>query len=51
MSISTSATLDTVKQKEAEMLVGSKVLIFNYDTGVRYLSIDDLFFLIENKKC
>ena len=43
MGISTSATQAAVKHKEAEMPVGSKVLIFNYDTGERYLSIDDLF--------
>ena len=43
IGISSGATLAAVKQKEAEMPVGSKVLIFNYDTGERYLSIDDLF--------
>ncbi len=43
VGISTGATLAAVKQKEAEMPAGSKVLAFNYDTGERYLSIDDLF--------
>lgn len=43
VGISTGATLAAVKQKEAEMPAGSKVLVFNYDTGERYLSIDDLF--------
>ena len=43
VGISTGATLAAVKQKEAEMPPGSKVLVFNYDTGERYLSIDDLF--------
>ena len=41
--ISTGATLAAVKQKEAEIPAGSKILVFNYDTGERYLSIDDLF--------
>ena len=43
VGISTGATLAAVKQKEAEMPTGSKVLVFNYDTGERYLSIEDLF--------
>lgn len=43
VGISTGATLAAVKQKEAEMPAGSKVLVFNYDTGERYLSIEDLF--------
>lgn len=43
IGISSGATLAAVKQKEADMPAGSKVLVFNYDTGERYLSIDDLF--------
>lgn len=43
IGISSGATLAAVKQKEAEIPAGSKVLVFNYDTGERYLSIDDLF--------
>ena len=44
MSISTVATLAVVKQKEAKMPVGSKVLIFNYDTGERYFLLMIYFF-------
>ena len=43
VGISTGATLSAVKQKEDDIPAGSKVLIFNYDTGERYLSIADLF--------
>lgn len=43
VGISSGATLAAVKQKEAEMAPGSKVIIFCYDTGERYLSIEDLF--------
>ena len=43
IGISSGATLAAVKQKEAEIPAGSKVLVFNYDTGERYLSIEDLF--------
>lgn len=43
VGISTGATLSAVKQKEADMPAGTKVLVFNYDTGERYLSIDDLY--------
>ncbi|UTF60387.1 cysteine synthase A [Gilvimarinus sp. DA14] len=43
VGISSGATLAAVKQKEAEFAPGSKILIFCYDTGERYLSIDDLF--------
>ncbi len=43
VGISSGATLAAVKQKESEMAVGSKVLIFSYDSGERYLSIEDLF--------
>ena len=40
---SSGASLAAVKQKLAEIPAGSKVLVFSYDTGERYLSIDDLF--------
>lgn len=40
---SSGASLAAVKKIEADMPVGSKVLIFSYDTGERYLSIEDLF--------
>ncbi len=43
IGISSGATLAAVKQKESEMAAGSKVLIFSYDSGERYLSIEDLF--------
>lgn len=43
IGISSGATLAAVKQKEAELSSGSRVLIFSYDTGERYLSIEDLF--------
>ena len=43
VGISSGATLAAVKQKESEMSAGSRVLIFSYDTGERYLSIEDLF--------
>ena len=43
IGISSGATLAAVKQKESEMAVGSRVLIFSYDSGERYLSIEDLF--------
>ncbi len=43
IGISSGATLAAVKQKEGEMTPGSKVLIFSYDSGERYLSIEDLF--------
>lgn len=43
VGISSGATLAAVKQKEAEFAPGSKILIFSYDTGERYLSIEDLF--------
>lgn len=41
VGISSGATLAAVKQKEAEFAPNSRVLIFSYDTGERYLSIDD----------
>ncbi len=43
VGISSGATLAAVRQMQADMPSGSRVLIFCYDTGERYLSIDDLF--------
>jgi len=43
VGISSGATLAAVKQKESEMASGSRILIFSYDSGERYLSIEDLF--------
>ena len=43
LGISSGATLAAVKNKESDIEAGSRVLIFSYDTGERYLSIDDLF--------
>ena len=43
IGISSGATLAAVKQKENDMAVGSRVLVFSYDSGERYLSIEDLF--------
>jgi len=43
VGISSGASLAAVKRKEAELPAGSRVLIFSYDTGERYLSIEDLF--------
>lgn len=40
---SSGATLAAVKNKEANLAKGSRVIIFSYDTGERYLSIEDLF--------
>ena len=40
MGISTGATLAAIAQKLPELLAGSRVLGFNYDTGERYLSVD-----------
>jgi len=41
--ISSGATMAAAAKKIPEMPAGSKVLIFNYDTGERYLSIEGLF--------
>lgn len=41
--ISSGATMAAVAKKLPEIPAGSRVLIFNYDTGERYLSIDGLF--------
>lgn len=43
VGISSGATLAAVAQKQSEIPPGSRVLIFSYDTGERYLSIEDLF--------
>jgi cysteine synthase A len=41
--ISSGAALAALAKKLPEIPPQSKVLVFNYDTGERYLSIDDLF--------
>ncbi len=41
--ISTGASLAAVAQKLPELPKGSKILTFNYDTGERYLSVENLF--------
>jgi cysteine synthase len=41
--ISSGATMAAAAKKIPDMPEGSKVLIFNYDTGERYLSIEGLF--------
>lgn len=41
--ISSGATLAALAKKLPDIPAGSKILIFNYDTGERYLSIDGLF--------
>jgi cysteine synthase len=43
IGISSGAILAAVAQKQNELPSGSRVLIFSYDTGERYLSIEDLF--------
>ncbi|MCH9691420.1 MAG: cysteine synthase A [Gammaproteobacteria bacterium] len=43
VGISSGATLAAVKQKQAELAPGSRILVFSYDTGERYLSVDGLF--------
>lgn len=43
IGISSGAILSAVAQKQNELPTGSRVLIFSYDTGERYLSIEDLF--------
>jgi cysteine synthase A len=43
VGISSGASLAAVKSMEADIPAGSKVLVFSYDTGERYLSIEDLF--------
>jgi len=41
VGISSGATLAAIAQKLPELPAGSRVLGFNYDTGERYLSIED----------
>ena len=41
--ISSGATMAALAKKLPDIPAGSKVLIFNYDTGERYLSIEGLF--------
>lgn len=43
VGISSGATLAALTQKQTEMAPGSRVIIFSYDSGERYLSIEDLF--------
>jgi cysteine synthase len=43
VGISSGATLAALAQKLPEIPAGKRVLIFCYDTGERYLSIEDLF--------
>ncbi len=43
VGISSGGTLAAVAQKQHEMAAGSRVIIFSYDSGERYLSIEDLF--------
>lgn len=43
IGISSGATLAAVKQKESDIASDSRILIFSYDFGGRYLSIEDLF--------
>jgi len=41
--ISSGAALAAVAKKLPELPAGSRILVFNYDTGERYLSIEGLF--------
>ncbi|BFM21313.1 cysteine synthase A [Gilvimarinus japonicus] len=43
VGISSGASLAAIKQREADFAPGSRILTFSYDTGERYLSVDDLF--------
>ena len=43
VGISTGASLAAVSRKQGEFPPGSRILTFCYDTGERYLSIEDLF--------
>ena len=43
VGISSGAALAAVAQKQDEIPAGSRVIVFSYDTGERYLSIEDLF--------
>ena len=41
--ISTGASLAAIAKKSVQFPEGSTILTFNYDTGERYLSVEDLF--------
>jgi len=43
MGISSGASLAAVDKKLKEIPEGSRILTFNYDTGERYLSVDELY--------
>lgn len=43
VGISSGASLAALAQQQDELPNGSRVLVFSYDTGERYLSVDDLF--------
>ncbi len=43
VGISSGASLAAVKKMESDFSSGARILIFSYDTGERYLSIEDLF--------
>ncbi len=43
IGISSGASLAAVSKKLPELPKGSRILTFNYDTGERYLSVNDLF--------
>ena len=43
VGISSGASLAAVAQLLDRIEVSSTILTFNYDTGERYLSVDDLF--------
>lgn len=43
IGISSGASLAAVSKKIKNVPKGSKILTFNYDSGERYLSVDDLF--------
>jgi len=43
MGISSGASLAAVHKKIQEIAKGARILTFNYDTGERYLSVEDLY--------
>ncbi len=43
VGISSGASLAALKQIQNEIPAGSRVMVFSYDSGERYLSIEDLF--------
>lgn len=43
VGISSGATMAALAKKIPDLKMGSRVLIFNYDTGERYLSIENFF--------